>query len=80
MRRCPLWAQWKSINIIAVCGDDKFKHVLQAIRKGQLLITLPRRCQLTAESSDPALQGLIDQVPQDLWAARLALPVKLQAC
>ena len=45
------------------------------IRKGKQLILLPQSRQLKAFSSEPGLQRLIDRVPADLWAARLALPV-----
>ncbi len=45
------------------------------IRKGKQLILLPQSRQLKAFSSEPGLQKVIDLVPADLWAARLALPV-----
>lgn len=45
------------------------------IRKGKQLVLLPQSRQLKAFSTDPRLQRLIDLVPADLWAARLALPV-----
>lgn len=47
----------------------------QAVKKGKLLVSLPKARQLAAESSDQALQALMDRVPSDLWAAKLALPV-----
>ena len=50
------------------------------IRKGKQLVLLPPSRQLKAFSAEPGLQRLIDLVPPDLWAARLALPVKLYLC
>ena len=49
---------------------------LQALERGQQLILLPKQCQLTYdEESKPELLGLIEQVPHELWGARLALQV-----
>jgi len=46
---------------------------------GQRLIELPRRCHLTYdESSDPRVLQLIQQVPEELWGAKLALQVSFQ--
>eukprot|EP00775_Hariotina_reticulata_P007813 gene7813-8010_t len=46
---------------------------------GTRLIELPRRCQLTYdESTDPRVLGLIQQVPDELWGAKLALQVLVQ--
>ena len=45
------------------------------IRKGKQLVLLPPSRQLKAFSAEPGLQRLIDLVPADLWAARLAIPV-----
>lgn len=37
---------------------------------------LPKQCQLTYDDkSEPELLGLIEQVPHELWGARLALQV-----
>lgn len=49
----------------------------QAISQpGTRLIELPRSCQLTYdESSDPRVLNLIQQVPEELWGAKLALQV-----
>lgn len=45
------------------------------------LVDLPSRCQLTYDrsSDDPRLLKLIDAVPAELWGAKLALQVCLQA-
>lgn len=48
---------------------------VQTISKGQQLVALPRSRQLSANVADASLQSLIDKVPVDLWAAKLALPV-----
>lgn len=41
---------------------------------GSTLITLPQRCHLTYDAStDPRLLALIEQVPAELWGAKLAL-------
>jgi hypothetical protein len=50
---------------------------LQAIMQpGARLIELPRSCQLTYdESSDARVLSLIQQVPDELWGAKLALQV-----
>lgn len=47
---------------------------------GHKLIELPASCQLTysAESTDPKLLALIDQVPNELWGAKLALQLLAQ--
>lgn len=47
----------------------------QALEPGQKLIELPARCQLTysPETADPKLLALINQVPAELWGAKLAL-------
>ncbi|KAL4434341.1 hypothetical protein ABPG75_000782 [Micractinium tetrahymenae] len=43
---------------------------------GATLISLPQRCHLTYDgSTDPRLLALIDQVPAELWGAKLALQV-----
>ena len=63
---------------LQIATDDQNGQTLVAtrdIRKGKQLILLPQSRQLKAFSSEPALQQLIDLVPADLWAARLALPV-----
>lgn len=52
---------------------------MQAVKRGKLLVALPKARQLGAEASDQALQALIDRVPSDLWAAKLALPVSSNA-
>lgn len=55
-----------------------FDHPLQELERGQQLILLPKQCQLTYdEESKPELLGLIEQVPQELWGARLALQVSI---
>lgn len=44
---------------------------------GKRLIELPRSCHLTYdESSDPRVLQLIQQVPDELWGAKLALQVR----
>jgi hypothetical protein len=44
---------------------------------GTRLIQLPRSCHLTYdESSDPRVLTLIQQVPEELWGAKLALQVR----
>jgi hypothetical protein len=50
----------------------------QAIdQPGTRLIELPRSCHLTYdESSDPRVLSLIQQVPDELWGAKLALQVR----
>ncbi|KAL3150242.1 hypothetical protein ABBQ32_000100 [Trebouxia sp. C0010 RCD-2024] len=48
----------------------------QELERGQQLVLLPKQCQLTYDKeSKPELLGLIEQVPQELWGARLALQV-----
>lgn len=43
---------------------------------GSTLVSLPQRCHLTyGDSSDPRLLALINQVPAELWGAKLALAV-----
>jgi histone-lysine N-methyltransferase SETD3 len=47
------------------------------MQPGARLIELPRSCQLTYdESSDARVLSLIQQVPDELWGAKLALQVK----
>ena len=63
-----------------IATDEKNGQTLIAsreIRKGKQLVLLPQTCQLKAFSSDPVQQNLIDSVPPELWAARLALPVSI---
>lgn len=50
----------------------------QAIpQAGQRLVELPRSCHLAYdESSDPRVLQLIQQVPEELWGAKLALQVR----
>lgn len=49
---------------------------VQELKKGQHLVVLPKQCQLTYDDeSKPELLGLIEQVPRELWGARLALQV-----
>jgi hypothetical protein len=57
-----------------------FCALAQAITKpGTRLIELPRSCQLTYdESSDARVLSLIQQVPDELWGAKLALQVLVQ--
>lgn len=65
---------------IQIGTDDKNGQTLIAsreIRKGKQLVLLPASCQLKAFTSDPLLQNLVDSVPPELWAGRLALPVSL---
>lgn len=51
---------------------------VQAVpQAGTRLIQLPRSCHLTYdESSDPRVLTLIQQVPEELWGAKLALQVR----
>lgn len=51
-----------------------------AVSAGAQLVVLPQACHLTYQASgagaaDPRLLALIEQVPPELWAARLALPL-----
>ncbi|GAB4816663.1 hypothetical protein N2152v2_003709 [Parachlorella kessleri] len=50
---------------------------LQDCRAGFCLIDLPQRCHLTYDlaTTDPRLLALINQVPAELWGAKLALQV-----
>lgn len=44
---------------------------------GARLIELPASCHLTYDGeADPKLLALIDQVPEELWGAKLALQVR----
>lgn len=54
-------------------------RVLQAVAEvGTRLIELPRSCHLTYdESTDPRVLSLIQQVPDELWGAKLALQVRV---
>lgn len=57
---------------ISISRDDG----LQELERGQQLVLLPKRCQLTYDDeSTPELLALIEQVPHELWGARLALQV-----
>ena len=48
----------------------------QELEKGHQSVLLPKQCQLTYDdNSEPELLGLIEQVPHELWGARLALQV-----
>lgn len=49
----------------------------QAVEQpGTRLIELPRACHLTYDdASDPRLLALVEQVPDELWGAKLALQV-----
>ena len=52
---------------------------LQDCRAGSCLIALPQRCHLTYDlaTTDPRLLALINQVPAELWGAKLALQVRI---
>lgn len=51
---------------------------MQACRTGELLVSLPRSCQLSYDGSTEAtLLQLISKVPEELWGAKLALRVDL---
>lgn len=44
------------------------------VKAGDTLISLPSKCHLTYDgSTDARLMALIDQVPAELWGAKLAL-------
>ncbi|DBA78760.1 hypothetical protein WJX77_011196 [Trebouxia sp. C0004] len=48
----------------------------QDLKQGQSLVHLSKQCQLTYDNdTNPELLALIEQVPQALWGARLALQV-----
>ncbi|BDA46705.1 probable actin-histidine N-methyltransferase [Coccomyxa sp. Obi] len=48
----------------------------KACRTGELLVSLPRSCQLSYDgSTEPNLLQLISKVPEELWGAKLALRV-----
>lgn len=66
----------KSSLLARLSASQLLEAVVQDVEKGKLLISLPKSRQLAAESSDVTLQSLIDKVPPDLWAAKLALPVR----
>jgi histone-lysine N-methyltransferase SETD3 len=56
-------------------------HAQAITQPGSRLIELPRSCQLTYdESSDARVLSLIQQVPEELWGAKLALQVRRQPC
>ncbi len=49
---------------------------MQACRSGELLVSLPRTCQLSYDgSTEPNLLQLISKVPEELWGAKVALRV-----
>lgn len=65
---------------LQIATDDQNGQTLIAsrdIRKGKQLVLLPTSRQLKAFSAEPGLQRLVDLVPSELWAARLAIPVSL---
>ena len=50
---------------------------IQACKSGELLVSLPRSCQLSYDgSTEPNLLQLISKVPDELWGAKLALQVQ----
>lgn len=55
------------------------RHHTQDLPIGSKLIELPEACQLTygrpVDNDDPKLLALIEQVPKELWGAKLALKV-----
>ena len=51
---------------------------MQDLKPGQCLVHLPKHCQLTYdEQTQPELLALIEQIPPELWGAKLALQVSL---
>lgn len=63
---------------VQIVRDDTQGQTIIAskhVKKGQTLVSLPKSCQIHADSEDVALQELINRVPAQLWPARLALPV-----
>lgn len=61
---------------VAPCliGSPNIPQLQVSAPPGTKLVELPPSCQLTYDgSSDPRLLKLIDQVPTELWGARLAL-------
>lgn len=85
LRSCHLTHQKSTVPRAHIAKSDRMctrcapASLLQAIpQAGQRLIELPRSCHLTYdESSDPRVLQLIQQVPEELWGAKLALQVSL---
>ena len=51
----------------------------QDLKEGQRLVHLPQQCQLTYDAqTKPEMLALIEQVPPELWGARLALQVSAE--
>ena len=46
---------------------------MDAMKPGDVAVSVPRACILGAERADPSLQPLIESIPSDFWAARLAI-------
>ncbi len=71
-RRCCAAAAGATAAAAAAAAGTR-----QAITQpGTRLIELPRSCMLTYdESADPRVLALIQQVPEELWGAKLALQV-----
>ncbi|PRW59274.1 histone-lysine N-methyltransferase setd3 [Chlorella sorokiniana] len=68
-----------SVSGVRITRNPSSGFGLQAaadIKSGSTLISLPSKCHLTYDgSTDPRLLALIDQVPTELWGAKLALQV-----
>lgn len=64
---CVLLVSWFTLQAAAA-------QAAADVNKGATLISLPSKCHLTYDgSTDPRLLALIDQVPAELWGAKLAL-------
>ena len=68
-----------SVSGVAVTRDGAGfgLQAAQGCSAGSTLIDLPQRCHLTYDvATDPRLLALIEQVPAELWGAKLALQVR----
>ena len=71
-----------SVSGVAVTRDGAGfgLQAAQGCIAGSTLIALPQRCHLTYDAAtDPRLLALIEQVPAELWGAKLALQVRCVA-
>ncbi len=65
-------------GIVVQRGESGFGlAAAQDCAPGTTLLALPQRCHLTYDgSTDPRLLALIEQVPAELWGAKLALQAR----
>lgn len=66
---------------VAAAADGYGLQAARDAAPGATLVALPQPCHLTYDdSSDPRLLALVQQVPAELWGAKLALQVLNSRC